>query len=136
MTFIAWFAMSNVWSPLAHPSTRRIQDVGFRSQLLLLGYPEAARVGEAETLVGGAVVAQDERRRRGRSRLLIGKAAMRKGRGSRGTDDGGVPHAPQPQRADHERSVSGRNSLFLGYPESARVGVGDGNAAGCGVVGC
>ena len=107
-----------VWSvsrSLAPPSTRRIQDVGFRSQLLLLGYPEAARVGEAETLVGGAVVAQDERRRRGRSRLLIGKAAMRKGRGSRGTDDGGVPHAPQPQRADHERSVSGPKA----YPYSS-----------------
>ena len=29
------------------PSTRRIWDVGFGSQLLLLGHPESARVGEA-----------------------------------------------------------------------------------------
>ena len=37
----------------------------------------------------------------------------------------GAPLAPQPRRTNHERSVSGRNSLFLGYPEPARVGVRD-----------
>ena len=36
----------------------------------------------------------------------------------------GTPLAPQPQHTNHERSVSGRNSLFLGYPEPVRVGVG------------
>ena len=45
-------------------------------------------------------------------------------------DGGGVPHAPQPQRADHERSVSGPNAYpYLGYPEPARVGIGSGEAA-------
>ena len=44
-------------------------------------------------------------------------------------DDCGDPHTPQPRRADHERSVSGHNSLFLGYPELACVGIGAGEAA-------
>ena len=41
----------------------------------------------------------------------------------------GTPLAPQPQHTNHERSVSGRNSLFLGYPELACVGIGAGEAA-------
>ena len=49
-------------------------------------------------------------------------------------DDCGDPHTPQPRRADHERSVSGHNSLFLGYPEPARVGIGVGVAVRIGVV--
>ena len=36
---------------------------------------------------------------------------------------------PQPQRADHERSGSGCQTLLLGYPEPARVGIEDGDAA-------
>ena len=61
-------------------------------------------------------------------------------------DDGDAPHAPlgvrgapvvaqdklyQPQRADHERSGSGLSvrPLLLGYPESARVGIEDRDAA-------
>ena len=45
-------------------------------------------------------------------------------------DDSYVSHAPQPQRADHEMSVSGPNAKTpIPHPEPARVGIGGGSAA-------
>ena len=45
-------------------------------------------------------------------------------------DDSDILHAPQPQRADHEISVSGPNAKTpIPHPEPARVGIGCEGAA-------
>ena len=117
---------------LAAASTRRIQEVGFRSQLLLLGHPESARVGEATvdaedgvSVVGRLLMTQCQTVNVSEPLHLVPQIAALSI----------VPTAAFPKplslsaQTMRDRFQGSGIPLFR-HPEPARVGIEDGDAAG------